>query len=378
MQEILDRPLVWWRDVPIDVEIGLLSYLSRVWNNTIYIVSANDYEMARKQCNWATDEYSNVHLITGPDAINGQAALINQLISDDRVLHLSSGIKGGHRVFLDKLNSHKGKKCVFIMELPSLYGSPIKRTIKRAIYPVLYRGYFSQYAGIVSGLFSMGRDATREYKRYGWGKTLAFMYLPKLESKPKATQMNDVLRMLYIGRFDFKIKGLDVMMKAIDMLPQGLPWRIDLVGGYGKDKDQVLTWCKHTAQAQYIGTWSSDEVVEKMAAYDVCIVPSRYDGWNMTPQQAIHAGIGCIVTNGAGSQELIERSGAGRVIPRNDPNALSKAIEEAARNPAQVQRWKDHTQEYVDKISIENVGKYFVEGLSYFYGFTDSKPQIPW
>lgn len=99
MQEILDRPLVWWRDVPIDVEIGLLSYLSRVWNNTIYIVSANDYEMARKQCNWATDEYSNVHLITGPDAINGQAALINQLISDDRVLHLSSGIKGGHRVF---------------------------------------------------------------------------------------------------------------------------------------------------------------------------------------------------------------------------------------------------------------------------------------
>lgn len=379
VQDLLSRPLVWWRDVPIDVEAGLLSYLSKVWNNDIYVIAANGYEQARQQCNWGTESYANVCFITGKTEIEENARLLDQLIADKDVLHLASGIKGGHRIFLDRLNKQKERKCVFIMESPSLFGSLFKRIIKKLLYPVLYHGYFFQYKRIASGLFSMGHAAVKQYNKYGWKKTLEFVYLPLLERKEQVRQMsNDTLRMLYIGRFDFKVKGVDIIMQAVDMLPKDLKWRIDLVGGYGVDSNRVISWCEHTPQVRYVGTWPSNEAVEKMAQYDFCIVPSRYDGWNMTPQQAIYAGIGCIVTNGAGSQDIIQHSGAGCVVPKGNSIALSKAIEKTVKNPGMVENWKKNAREYVHRISIDCVGSYFIDGLNYFYGYTDRKPQIPW
>ena len=115
-----------------------------------------------------------------------------------------------------------------------------------------------------------------------------------------------------------------------------------------------------------------------MTQYDFCIVPSRYDGWNMTPRQAIYAGIGCIVTDGAGSQDIIQHSGAGCVVPKGDSIALSNAIENAVKNPEMVENWKKKTREYVHRISIDSVGSYFIDGLNYLYGYNDRKPKVPW
>lgn len=377
-KEMFTHPLVWWRDVPIDVEDGLLSYLSDVWKNKIYIVSINGYEEARKKCGWSIKNFSNIHFITGKEEIKISDQIIQYLLCTSECLHIFSGIKGGHRVFLNKLRRKNTAKCVFIMEAPSLYGSNAKKYLKNLAYPILYYSYYREYNNQINGLFAMGNGATILYKNYGWKNTLPFMYLPNLSKFDNEIKTTTEIKFLYIGRFEFETKGLDVLMKAIDFFDETSNWKLDLIGGYGKNRNEVINWSTQKQNVNFLGKWDSDTVVANMSQYDCCIVPSKYDGWNLTPQQAIHAGIPCIVTNGAGSQEIIEDSKAGMVIEKDDVNALVVSIKKVIDSPNLLKEWKVNAQKYVEKISVNNVGKYFIDGLAYFYGFSNIKPQKTW
>lgn len=378
IKEIYKHPLVWWRDVPIDVEVGLLSYLSSVWNNTIYVVSANGYEEARKSCGWSFGTFHNVVFITG-EAETQSSNTINTLIEDPYCLHIFSGVKGKHKKYLDKINNLAKAKCVFIMESTSNYGGIITKSLKSILYPIVYKRYALKYKKINRGLFAMGENAVIQYETYGWEKTLPFMYLPLLEDESYRNERKEKIRFLYIGRFDFDTKGLDVLMKAVEQLSD-IPneWELSLVGGYGSKAEEVINWCNNMDNVEFLGSWPSDEVIKKMRDYDCCIVPSRGDGWNLTPQQAIHAGVPCIVTDGAGSQEIITDSHAGLVIKKSDVVALRNALLQVIKSPDILEYWKTNATDFKNNISVSNVGKYFVDGLAYFFGFSEVKPDKTW
>lgn len=381
MASIVERKLVWWRDVPVDVEIGLLTYLAENWKNEIYVICANDYESSRKQCAWDIGSFGNVHIMVGNLDYPDNRRIIDQLLDEDNV-NIFSGIKGGHRVFLDKLAQKNNCSCVIVMESTSLYGSKIKVALKKIAYPFIYGQYYRKYRAVIKGLFTMGEDAVTQYSSYGWKNIFDFMYLPKLKKVdktdvPKSGAEQEV-KILYIGRFDFSTKGVHILMEAIDHINSAKPWRIDLVGGYGAQKDEVLGWCERKEHVRFLGSWDADSVVEKMANYDFCIVPSLYDGWNLTPLQALHAGIGCVTSDKAGSQELVRNSDAGIVIKAGDSNALREWIQKAIENRDLVENWKSNTREYVDRVSIEKVGNYFMQGLRYCYGELEEKPECPW
>lgn len=228
----------------------------------------------------------------------------------------------------------------------------------------------------------MGEGAVNQYSSYGWKNVFDFMYLPKLKKADKMDAPKGIEeqegKLLYIGRFDFPTKGVHILMEAVDRIKASKPWHLDLVGGYGAQKDEVLDWCDRKEHVNFLGSWDAASVVEKMANYDFCVVPSLYDGWNLTPQQALYAGIGCIATDHAGSQELIRNSGAGVVIKSGDSNALSQWIREAIENRETTENWKANAKKYADKVSVENVGNYFIQGLKYCYGEREEKPECPW
>lgn len=381
MTSIVERKLVWWRDVPIDVEIGLLTYLSENWKNEIYVICANDYESSRKQCAWNVESFRNVHIMNGNLDHPDNDRIIHQLLNEDTV-NISSGIKGGHRKYLDKLAQKKTSNCVVVMESTSLYGSKMRVAAKKVAYPIIYSWYYRKYRSVIKGLFAMGEVAVKQYALYGWKNIFDFMYLPKLNKADPVADLQDgsrqEMKMLYIGRFDFATKGVHILMDAIDQIDSSEPWRVDFVGGYGAQKDEVLNWCRGKAHVRFLGSWDAGSVVEKMSDYDFCIVPSLYDGWNLTPLQTLHAGIGCVITDNAGSQELVRNSGAGAVIKRNDSNALSAMIQKAIENRDLVEEWKSKSKEYVDKVSVDAVGNYFIQGIRYCYGELEEKPECPW
>lgn len=375
---MLSRPLVWWRDVPIDVESGLLTYLSKVWENDIYIVAAHDYESARKQCAWEVGAKSNVHLFTGESSLQENQHTLNALLRDKDTLHIFSGIKGGQRQYLDSLKKVKGAKCVLIMESTLQYGNKYKAKVKKIMYPLIYRYYGYAYRKVISGLFAMGESAVKQYSSYGWKNVLSFMYLPNLEQVPVVHNERKCTKFLYIGRFDFSTKGLDILIEAVKQINCREKWSLDLVGGYGKERAEVIEWCAKQEHVSYVGKWPANSVVARMAEYDVCLIPSRADGWNLTPQQAIYAGIGCITSTGAGSQEIVRNSQAGIIVKNGDIDGFARAMTSAIENPELVDIWKKKAISYQERITVDAVGRFFVEGLAYFFEQTTEKPSKPW
>ena len=378
---ILEKKLVWWRDVPIDVENGLLMYLSKKWKNDIYIISANDYESSRKQCSWDNFHLNNIHMINGNLDSKENQKIINSLLKEDNI-NVFSGIKGGQRVYLDLLNKNKKNKCVIISEIPSMNCN----FIKKICYLAVYSYYYKKYKSIINGLFAMGKDAVHFYSLCGWKNIFNFMYLPNFKPIKSLNNNNNnnqksvrKIKMLYIGRFDYKSKGVKILMKAVDKIKKSKnEWALDLVGGYGLNKDEIIEWCNKKENINFKGSWNFNCVIEEMSKYDFCIVPSKYDGWNLTPLQSIYSGIGCITTDNSGSQELIFNSGAGIVVSANNVKKMKKAIEDALNNIDLIDNWKLKANKYSNIVSIENVGNYFVNGLKFCYGEISKKHKCPW
>jgi glycosyltransferase involved in cell wall biosynthesis len=229
----------------------------------------------------------------------------------------------------------------------------------------------------------MGTKGLEICAKNGWNRDVLypFMYNPVIHTNSntikKETAKNGTICFLYVGRFYFKTKGIDTLMRACEKLKGN--WQLDLVGGYGKDKDAVIKWAENHPKVSFIGSWQSQDVCTNMKQYDVVIVPSKYDGWNLIPNEAIYAGIGTIVTDQATSDEMINVSGAGVVVPANNPKAMALAMQSVIDNHSLAERWGINAEKYRERISPQTVGKYFMNVLDYtFYNKGDHRPPCPW
>ena len=127
-------------------------------------------------------------------------------------------------------------------------------------------------------------------------------------------QNEDSLRMLFVGRCQYSTRGVD-LFKQVGQLKGS--WTLDIVGDYGRDFSDLHRHLSVHRRVNFIGRWSMDKVVKSMAAYDVVLIPSRYEGYNLNIVEAFYAGVPCICTPNSGSNELVTSGGFGICVPRN-------------------------------------------------------------
>ncbi|MEG1252679.1 MAG: glycosyltransferase family 4 protein [Erysipelotrichaceae bacterium] len=378
----MKNTLIYWRNVPMDVDLGSFEYIANNWKGKIIIICFDDILPERKLCDWNNPEFKNVSNIIVP-SVNNPRQFIKKIINDNSdAIHIFNGLIGKQYYYLKYyLKKSLNPRICIMGERPNFYGGKVELSIRKILVHIIYRYFSFKLNDKVSCFLPMGLAGVNTYIKYGWDKNKMFQYMynPKLPEVINKSSLNLPVKLLYIGRFDATAKGVDILMSAIDKLERNESWQLDMVGGYGEIKDEVIDWCDHTDNVRYLGTWKSDEVCNKMCEYDLCIVPSRYDGWNLTPNQAINSGIATIITDESGSNELIEYSDSGFVIEANSVNALHEALLTVINNPSLLKKWKTNSLNYKEKISSKQVGKYFIDILEYSFGEENkSKPICPW
>ena len=191
-----------------------------------------------------------------------------------------------------------------------------------------------------SVFFTMGRKAAKIYSSYGCSSKIIypFMYLPIVDDTIKTVKGTscEKIKGLYVGRFRFSTKGTDDLMCALNIV--------------------------HDSRLEM----------------DFVVVPSKCDGWNMAPYQSICAGIGCIVPDRAGSEEIIESSGSGVVFQAGNYKQLSDILSKMILDKSIVDNWKKRAVDFQSHISIEQVGSYFIKTIKYQFGEIKTKPDCPW
>lgn len=97
----------------------------------------------------------------------------------------------------------------------------------------------AQSAKFFWAMGQMGVDCFK--KQYGIREQILydFMYC---DGNPyqgvRKYESGNPVRMVYIGRFDYLIKGLDILLDAIKNVTG--KYELDLVGGYGNNREDVL------------------------------------------------------------------------------------------------------------------------------------------
>lgn len=149
------------------------------------------------------------------------------------------------------------------------------------------------------------------------------------------------LRLVSVGRAVAK-KGYDTLLDALALLPPGLHWRLEHIGG-GPLLPQLRQQAEKLGLAERItwrGAQAQEAVIAAYRAADLFVLASRQDqdgdmdGLPNVLMEAQSQGLACLATHISAIPELIEPERTGLLVPPEDPAALAAALRRLIEQPA--------------------------------------------
>lgn len=359
-------PLVIWVNSPPFVESGPFLYLEQHWCSSVVYAVLGDLRSERVEMGWGTDrgDTEKRTRVRGAKAVDSFCSEI--LREYPRAVHLIAGLSSttGRALAVITRVTPPERVAVF-SERPGAYGPLKRRLLARVFVPMKYAWLTQRYRRRVGRLLPLGGAGVSCFVRYGWPaeKASRFMYCPQMPTEmPKGIDTpGQVIKFLYVGRLSRYTKGTDILMKAAERLSG--EWKLTIVGGHGDLVDEVNHWAASKANVTVLSHATRHDVWKAMRNHDVCVVPSRFDGWNVVVNEALYAGKGVIVTDEAVSDELVEASSAGIVVKAKSPRLLAAAMQKVIDTPDLAASWSSRAAEYRTLIAPENVGRYLMDIL---------------
>ncbi len=146
-----------------------------------------------------------------------------------------------------------------------------------------------------------------------------------------STEKSDDNYILYFGRIDIRMKGIDILIDAYEKIASRFPKHLLKIAGRGSEHD--ITWLKNRIAGskvkERITFHKNVPLSEKYTLFHdatfVCM-PSRFEGWCIS---AIEAGASSKATLGTqimGLQDSIKNNETGILVPAEDNSALAEKM----------------------------------------------------
>lgn len=154
-------------------------------------------------------------------------------------------------------------------------------------------------------------------------------------TRTKAQPKGDVVRITYVSRLE-KRKGTDIFLAAaMKVVTDHANVRIELIGrdvtasGPGTGYEAMVASLPSDIRNRIIFRGQVNEA-ELLAAYDeadIFCVPSRFESFGLIYLEAMRAGKPVVACRVGGVPELVEDGVTGLLLPPDDPDALSRALD---------------------------------------------------
>ena len=354
----------WLEHYPRSIS-GIIEYLSNTERVYCICCKTNIYN-SRERMGWGREQLSKVEFVylDTLDIYTQKSFLSAFLKSHSCAIHYIMGLRYGNISVI--VREYLLKKSIYnifvISERPYMYG---KTWAERFLLKKYYYYLGLKYRNRIKGVFAMGQSGVDAYQLWAKGNVFNFLY----------PRFNVVIKALYVGQLDRR-KGVDLLLDCIDDFIGVLD--LSIVGANGNIEKQTISRIERSSNVRYLGVWNSQDVCIKASTYDVCVVPSRYDGWGMFVMEAIEAGVGVITTDQTGSKDLVIASEAGMVVKANSSKELQIALKYIVNNPSVVDEWKLLACKYKERITKESVGRYFRQCIDFAMSTCDNYPMCPW
>lgn len=139
-------------------------------------------------------------------------------------------------------------------------------------------------------------------------------------------------------------KGTDVFVDAmLQLLPQRPDFTAVVVGCAkardAKFEERLRAKIRKANLADrfvFVGEMAADDMPQVMRRLSILVAPARYEGYGMTPLEAMASGSAVVATDTGAYSEMVEQGRTGRVVPVEDVGALVAALADLTADPVRL------------------------------------------
>ncbi|HET8655825.1 MAG TPA: glycosyltransferase family 4 protein [Longimicrobiaceae bacterium] len=127
----------------------------------------------------------------------------------------------------------------------------------------------------------------------------------------------------FVGRWEER-KGIRELAGAWRRVAEALPRAHLAIVGWGAMEQEFRGWLEGAPNVRWLGF--RDDVPSVMAAMDVLVAPSHYEGFGLVVVEAMAVGTAVIGARASSIPELVDERVEGVLVPPKDPAALAEAM----------------------------------------------------
>lgn len=165
-----------------------------------------------------------------------------------------------------------------------------------------------------------------------------------------------------VARIMPELKGQDILLEAVKEIKAQYPNILVLfAGGVAKNQfaeyEKLIQYTKEnelTSNVKFLG--NVENIPEFLNNIDICVVPSRSEGFGLALVEALSMGVPCIASNIAGPREIILNEQIGNLFESGNPTSLSMELNNVILRYIEIKEltWNCRSR-IIRKYSIENM-----------------------
>jgi starch synthase len=160
------------------------------------------------------------------------------------------------------------------------------------------------------------------------------------------------LRVLFVGSLGQR-KGLSYLFAACRQL--GGAVELTIIGQKPLEPCAILD--RELAAVRWLPTCPHHQVLAEMAAHDVFVFPSLFEGFGLVLLEAMAMGLPIITTAHTAGPDLIREGMEGFIIPIRSSTAIAERLEQLHREPARRAEMGENARQRAQTFSWEAYGK---------------------
>ncbi len=161
---------------------------------------------------------------------------------------------------------------------------------------------------------------------------------------------------LFVGRLVFE-KGVFDLLESYSKLESGLRSEVGLVfAGAGDAREELVQQAKRISPGTvcFTGFVHREDLSGLYAVAETLVLPTHSEVWGLVVNEAMACGLPIIVSNVTGClADLVDDGWNGYVVPPEDPDKLSVAINSLVRQPEVKRKMSAHSLERIRSYSPE-------------------------
>ena len=369
-------PLFFWQNMPTHHQAASLDELARLWPAEVTGVWGSRISDARRRLGWAEPATTHLRHHYLASETKQWKEEVRKLADEHReAIHVFSGI-GAYAPAtygFSCLSERKAPRLGLIVEPPIMLGW--RRYVRHWKTKFYYHGHLEE----IGCVFAMGSTAMSYYSELGFSAARLFPFFYQEDVPPASFRaLGETLNLVYAGQVNFR-KGLDTLIQSLPLLNGG-PWTLTIYGD-GPDRGRLEREVHQqglAAQVFFKGNTPSATLIRELPQYDLCIVPSRFDGWGMVVNEALQSGVPVLASDRTGSSDLVRSSAAGSVFAAGDHRRIAELISERLEDRALLAQEKRAAVRFAPRIAPSVAAGYMRDTFRHVFLGEGERPAASW